>query len=264
MALGPKALGNHANEDVYADKVTVLLNMEGPSGNTSTWINAGPGAYSVIPGVGSNNLTALDSSQAKFGSTSMAGAGTASQNSSYTTFTGATYTRTLQFAKESFSVGTGDFTVEMWVYPLTSTGRDQYMFWSECVGSSQNSASPVFGTRPFASVMQATTRSWQVILVDTFYTSNLTLTANTWQHLAICRASGVVSFYKDGTKSATTVNTAKSQANLTPVYAGSVNRIGSDNNQGQCWAGWVDDFRLTVGVARYTATFTAPTLPFIL
>ena len=46
-----------------------------------------------------------------------------------------------------------------------------------------------------------------------------------------------------------------------PTTSAVVGRTYYDNNQ-QYFIGYLDDLRVTKGVARYTSTFTPPTAPF--
>lgn len=75
---------------------------------------------------------------------------------------------------------------------------------------------------------------------------------STWNHAAITRSSGTLRLFLNGTQVASTTG---STANFT------VNRFGNTIYRSD-WSGYIDEIRLTVGVARYTASFTAPTAPF--
>ena len=75
-----------------------------------------------------------------------------------------------------------------------------------------------------------------------------TVTDNTWHHAAITRSSGTIRLFFNGTL------VASSAGNTT---AFSVTRIGMCINRTD-WNGYIDDLRITVGVARYTASFTVP------
>lgn len=85
--------------------------------------------------------------------------------------------------------------------------------------------------------------------------STWTPSGNTWYHVAVTRESNTVRFFVDGALiSSHTLTSGIFNTNADFIigrFAG-----GSDFN------GWIDDFRFTVGNARYTAAFTAPTGPF--
>jgi hypothetical protein len=80
-----------------------------------------------------------------------------------------------------------------------------------------------------------------------------TISANTWHHVAVQRdgVSGVVTAFVDGAAIGTT-----SQA--FGVGAFEVGRAGTGTG-GQEFQGYIDDLRITNGVARYTSNFTPPT-----
>jgi len=82
---------------------------------------------------------------------------------------------------------------------------------------------------------------------------------NVWSHVAVVRNSGSVVVYVDGV-GGTPVSyaTAIGPSGGFPVYIGSYNSSASPSLNA-----YVDDLRITKGVARYTANFTRPTLPFL-
>jgi hypothetical protein len=150
--------------------------------------------------------------------------------------------------------GGGNFTVEGWVY-FNSTSGDQTIFginWN----SNANSLSAVR-----VDISSGVVRDMGSTDGTNFYFFQATSTSpstSTWYHIALVRNSGTVTFYVDGTS----VNSTSSVPNA--LYAGTGgSRIGnilySSNNY---LNGYVDDFRITNGVARYTANFTAPTKAF--
>jgi hypothetical protein len=146
--------------------------------------------------------------------------------------------------------GSGDFTVECWVY-FNSTSGDQTIFginWN----SNANSLSAVR-----VDISSGVFRYMGSTDGTNFYFFQATSTSpstSTWYHIALVRSSGTVTFYVDGTS----VNSTSSVPNA--LYAGTGgSRIGnilySENNY---LNGYVDDFRIT-NVDRYTANFTPPT-----
>jgi hypothetical protein len=86
-----------------------------------------------------------------------------------------------------------------------------------------------------------------------------TLVTNTWYHIAVTRSGTTVRVFVDGTEVASgtrsgTVNPYSGSAHV-DVGAG----IASDNPS---FRGSWQEWRITKGVARYTANFTRPSAPF--
>jgi hypothetical protein len=87
-------------------------------------------------------------------------------------------------------------------------------------------------------------------------TSNNTHTNNAWNHLAISRASGVTRFFLNGVVSTNTYSDTTDYGSTKPLV------IGAQYNGTTAFAGYIDEFRVTKGVARYTTTFTPSTTAF--
>ena len=79
---------------------------------------------------------------------------------------------------------------------------------------------------------------------------------NTWYHLALTISSGTGRFFVDGTQvgSNFTASSIPNGSNIFQLF-GYANAAGADV------AGWAGPQRITKGIARYTTTFTPPTLP---
>jgi hypothetical protein len=139
--------------------------------------------------------------------------------------------------------GTEDFTYECWLYP-TSLGS---------YGSAWSSGGEVSGTGVIVSADQ-----WWIgngSAVNQFVSGNK-FTLNTWQHVAVVRNGTTVTGYVDGTS----VGSATISLSLTSTQV----RLGSRyyDNSSYLMTGYIEDFRLTQGLARYTSNFTAPTSAF--
>ena len=83
------------------------------------------------------------------------------------------------------------------------------------------------------------------------YAGTFDATQNVWTHLAVTRTGGTTRLWVNGvqaTSVADTTNYSSVQVNIGVWWGG-----------GYSFAGYVDDIRLTVGVARYTSAFTPPT-----
>ena len=72
--------------------------------------------------------------------------------------------------------------------------------------------------------------------------------ANTWQHIAVVKYNGNTKIYVDGTQSGSTYSDSNSYT------ATDMDAIGYHP-----FAGYIDEFRITKGVARYTGNFTPRT-----
>ena len=82
-----------------------------------------------------------------------------------------------------------------------------------------------------------------------------TLSTNTWHHIALVRNGSTITSYIDGTAGGTESNTN----NLTTEEL----TIGSNWDGDYRLIGYMDELRITVGKARYTSNFTAPTEAFL-
>jgi hypothetical protein len=82
---------------------------------------------------------------------------------------------------------------------------------------------------------------------------------DTWYHVALVCNAGVVDFYIDGVKKTKTVsNDLTSYPTLSAPFAIGVGGDGSGSTS-YMFKGWIDEFRLVKGEAKWTSNFTPPT-----
>jgi hypothetical protein len=156
-----------------------------------------------------------------------------------------------QLSYGSPAFGGGDFTVECWVN-FNSTSGDQTVFGIN-FNANANSLSAVR-----VDISSGVFRFMGSTDGTNFYFFQATSTSpstSTWYHIALVRSSGTVTFYVNGT-SAGSVSSVPNT-----LYAGTGgSRIGSIVYSSSNYLnGYVDDFRITTGLARYTSNFTPPT-----
>lgn len=82
---------------------------------------------------------------------------------------------------------------------------------------------------------------------------------NTWQHFAVTRSGSTLYFFLDGTISTTT---GTSSASLNGSNNWTIGGGYADGPTVNPLLGYLDDIRITSGVARYTTSFTPPTAAF--
>lgn len=144
-----------------------------------------------------------------------------------------------------FSPAAGNFTVEYWCYPTTVGGSTIRRHFS------MEEASNALVVREDANIIRPFFRFGSTTAV--FLDCSVNFTANVWQHIALVRNGNVFTLYKDGVSVGTITNSGTitlTTANL------------NINNASESYSGYIDDLRFTLGVARYTAAFTPPLLPF--
>jgi hypothetical protein len=82
------------------------------------------------------------------------------------------------------------------------------------------------------------------------------ITADTWYYIAVVRSDNSFTLYIDGVAKGTRTSSAAVGSSALPLVVGAT-VTGAFGIPGR-----IDEFRVTKGVARYTANFTPPTAPF--
>jgi hypothetical protein len=154
-------------------------------------------------------------------------------------------------AGSDFAYGTGDFTIEAWIY-RTSTSGDTTVFSQTESGTNY----VLFGVNSSSKVVFIGTDSGGGDAIEG-PAGNL-VAANTWHHVAVVRASGDVTVYCDGVGGTATENTMDFDDTTWVPTVGSYTHSSDDS-----FVGYIDELRVTKGVARYTGeSFPVPTAPF--
>jgi hypothetical protein len=149
--------------------------------------------------------------------------------------------------QQNFIFGTGQFTVELWVYPTAFT----------------NSAAGIVGyglSGGYVDWNLELNTSGTLLYIDNnagrvSASSNLSL--NTWTHIAVARTATAVTVYFNGTSVATysTINNISGSSTSALLYVGTGAQVPASRQ----FIGYIDDLRITKGYARYTANFTPQT-----
>lgn len=141
--------------------------------------------------------------------------------------------------------GTGSFTWEFWWYPTALTGY-RTPLTKGYAGAGDLALQTGNGDGKLNVVI-----SGSVVVAST-----IAVTVNTWNHVAVVRDSTTLTIYINGTSG----GTASNSSNINSTSAVGV----GDASGGSLYpsAGYMEDVRITKGVARYTANFDPPTKAF--
>jgi hypothetical protein len=143
-----------------------------------------------------------------------------------------------------WNFGTGDFTIDAWVR-ATSHGHSDYgtLVSFTDISNSNNSIKNFrfSGTNGF--MFEGTTS----------YTMTANVSHDTWTHIAVTREGTTMRFFKDGVLDSTHTGNSINYQSL-----GSGIHIGSSwmGYHSHAWHGYLDEIRISKGIARWTQTFT--------
>jgi len=156
-----------------------------------------------------------------------------------------------QYNNPSLSMGTGDFTIEGWVY-LSSTPSTNGVF-------QMSGTSGGFVNNQTANLALGTNSSstWQIYAKNTYtISSSTTIPVGSWIHFALVRSGTTTVLYINGTAlitlTADSTNYSTPYIGLGSIYDATSYPLG----------GYIDDLRITKGYARYTSNFTPPAAAF--
>lgn len=220
--------------DPYFDKVVLLLHGNGTSGSNAI-VDAGPLGQSVSV-VGN---TQIGTGQSKFGGSSLAFDGTGDY---------------VVVPSSDMAFGAGDFTIETFLFK-TANNPNSSRIWNPNGDFVDGVIAAIDASGNFSVSASTNGSSW---------THSLPVVANLangqWYHLAITRSGGSLFAFVDGVKY--TVTTTLGTAALSS-YTGAGRVIGGQAGTDRALNGFIDEFRITKEVARYTANFTPPTQEFL-
>ena len=151
-----------------------------------------------------------------------------------------------------FRFGTSDFTVDFWIRTSVKTLDTYYRRLFMLDGPTGNA-----------------TNNFQIAIVPTSGYINVWSTSgsldfngttdvadNVWHHIAVTRTSGLVKLYVGGTyQSSQSWNVDINLANTRP-------RIGAYTSANGRFSGYMEELRISNGVARWTSNFTPPVVAY--
>lgn len=221
--------------DPNFSSVSLLLHMDGSNGST-TFIDSSANSFAVT----ALGNVQISTAQSKFGGASAIFDG----SGDYLSISDS----------DVFSFGNGAFTIEAWV--RFASGAGTFTIASQYGSNTSNYAFSYYWTNTnngptFAYSTSGTSRT---TLSKTF-----AIATNTWYHFAIARSANTLYWFADGVLLGTSALSSTAFFNSTsPVFIGA----GSSVSPTAFMNGYIDELRITKGVARYTTNFTPPAAAF--
>ncbi len=212
-----------------------LLHMDGTDASTTFTDDAAGGTHTWTA-VGNAQI---DTAQSKFGGASGLFDGTGD------------YLTAPDNADWAF--GTGDFTVDCWV-KLNDLTR-YHPIIAQYVDDNNYMIFTLYTTLTTGlTEMQLYVVSGGVAIINV--NKGLSIAPNTWTHCAFVRSGNNFMYFQDGVQQGTTVTDTDSMPDYASVLYGGYSPTTS------ALKGWMDEVRISKGIARWTANFTPPTAAY--
>ena len=154
------------------------------------------------------------------------------------------------FRLDELPSGTEDFTIEMWFNADSFSNFDFLYSQSYAIQVYLNSS----GYIAFATNNTDNSSGYQTNVTD-----NVALSTGTWYHMAFVRNGSSHKLYINGTE----YLSATSSSSIAKTRAAGIGCFYYDaGSSNYPFNGYIQDVRVTKGLARYTAAFTPPTAEF--
>lgn len=234
-----------APSDPFFSSVELLLGMETDVGGSTEFTDRSLRKRVMTPNSPLYGNTQVSTEQAKFSSRAYKGADSHTKVNHVSTPDDAA----LRFV-------TGDFTIEFWIrFTSVTTVGGAYYILQKAVGNapvpwgflllSSTGKIYFYGSKdtPFGST------AYQVV-------SSTTMVVDTWYHIAGTRSGSTFALWINGAAEGTATYAGALHSAAEHVVIG-----GIDYTLDVSVDGYIDDVRITGGVARYTAAFSPPNKP---
>lgn len=154
------------------------------------------------------------------------------------------------------AIGTGDFTIEMFVRPNTGGGSSGARLL-QIGANSTNGGLWLYKLTSYPMRIELQTYGGGAYQTVIPVAASTGFDSDTWGHVALVRQNGVFRLYINGVLggSGTSIYGNITQTTLS---------LGADTSNANSFRGNIDEFRLVTDRAIYTNNFTAPAAPFTL
>jgi len=153
-----------------------------------------------------------------------------------------------------FTLAAGDFTIDCRFYVSGGAGASRFVWGQSDSGAGAATTSTRVGLNTSNQLVAGAFVGSTLFSV----TSTTTFTAAGWHHLAFVRTGDTLKLFIDGVQEGGDVAITGSINDSANQFA--IGALGELTVQ--TWNGLIDEFRYSVGVARWTSNFTPPTAAY--
>jgi hypothetical protein len=214
--------------DPHGANVSLLLHMDGTNGSQS-FVDSSNNNLTITV----NGDAQISTAEKKFGN-----------GSAYFRGNSAPGDALILNGSSKFAFGTDDFTIEFWAYVISYDGN---IYESRGLDEEGDRATIYVNSNNFI-----------------FYDAGNRIVSDSkntyqWYHVAVSRSSGVTRLFIDGVQEGANYSDSTDYGiGSNRPFIGGYNETASDG----WFNGYIDDLRITKGVARYTANFIPQTAAF--
>jgi hypothetical protein len=135
-----------------------------------------------------------------------------------------------------------DYTVDLWIDPLQITDLNTFIIGQE---------------DSWKLTLDGTSNKYlkYTVIGGASAIAPISLSLETWHHVAIVQKDGVIKLYINGVLGASVSGTQMVDGNNNLT-------IGADSNGEHFFNGFIEEVRISKGIARWTDTFTPPSSPY--
>jgi hypothetical protein len=177
-------------------------------------------------------------------------------NGSSFSFNGSSYL-TIPYSTSLFNWWTSDYTLECWVNPTILSSFQQTSNINAVLSTLIGNMTPDNGINywSFGPLSNGTVRMYYYNGAGPTVTSTATISTTQWSHIAMTKDSSGIQVWVNGIGNGyTAISGTPQSSGSTPLTIGKFQSVGVN--------GYMEELRITKGIARYTANFTPPTAPF--
>ena len=229
---------------------TYYTSTAATSGTANTGGGGGGGGYQAA-GAGGSGIVIVSYPDVYAAATATTGSPTVSTSGSGSLFFDGTGDYLTVPDNSAWAFGSGNFTLEAWVYRTVSGATQMIVIqsdnataagsaWSFYILSSNKLVSNVYYGSSFITL-----------------TSSADVPANAWVHVALVRTSGTVSQYINGSRDGTSASLSTNSLNDVAQTVG----IGATNAGNDRLTGYLSNIRIIKGSGPYDATASTLTVP---